>query len=330
MSVYGPPSRVVSGWDKNGRPTSLFDSTQRLYGTDRGSARDMTVAAFPRADGIECSRRQAHLELLLRSAKGLEAYARRRKYQSQVPLARVVSRLAKLIKGAPFADRSHRRDQARKTVDAYILEAQRILAYARQQFDQGRPSAAIQRVADLEKRHRDPWRPATQHARDRARPLFTRECPRNRESTDYVVTRCIPRAATAVHAPQHSDMEIAGNTRHYTGREMGDSSSLQHECSARARAKEFVYASRALREMIARPKISRNDWNTAERGAFEVGNFAPFSRPGTTWTSSTSPAASSAATARRTGASSGPSSACPWRGATRSRSTRSTRASSGA
>lgn len=215
MSVYGPPSRVVSGWDKNGRPTSLFDSTQRLYGTDRGSARDMTVAAFPRADGIECSRRQAHLELLLRSAKGLEAYARRRKYQSQVPLARVVSRLAKLIKGAPFADRSHRRDQARKTVDAYILEAQRILAYARQQFDQGRPSAAIQRVADLEKRHRDPWRPATQHARDRARPLFTRECPRNRESTDYVVTRCIPRAATAVHAPQHSDMEIAGNTRHY-------------------------------------------------------------------------------------------------------------------
>ena len=100
MSVYGPPSRVVSGWDKNGRPTSLFDSTQRLYGTDRGSARDMTVAAFPRADGIECSRRQAHLELLLRSAKGLEAYARRRKYQSQVPLARVVSRLAKLADGA--------------------------------------------------------------------------------------------------------------------------------------------------------------------------------------------------------------------------------------
>ena len=32
--------------------------------------------------------------------------------------------------------------------------------------------------------------------------------------------------------------------------------------------------------MIARPKISRNERNTAERGAFEVGNFAPFSRPG--------------------------------------------------
>ena len=27
--------------------------------------------------------------------------------------------------------------------------------------------------------------------------------------------------------------------------------------------------------MIARPKISRNEWKTAEIGAFEVGNFAP-------------------------------------------------------
>jgi hypothetical protein len=32
--------------------------------------------------------------------------------------------------------------------------------------------------------------------------------------------------------------------------------------------------------MIARPKISRNEWKTAESGAFEVGNFAPFSCPG--------------------------------------------------
>ena len=32
--------------------------------------------------------------------------------------------------------------------------------------------------------------------------------------------------------------------------------------------------------MIARPKISRNEWKTAERGAFEVGNFAPFCCPG--------------------------------------------------
>ena len=32
--------------------------------------------------------------------------------------------------------------------------------------------------------------------------------------------------------------------------------------------------------MIARPKISRNEWKMAERGAFEVGNFAPLSCPG--------------------------------------------------
>ena len=31
--------------------------------------------------------------------------------------------------------------------------------------------------------------------------------------------------------------------------------------------------------MIARPKISRNEWKTAEKGAFEVGNFALLSRP---------------------------------------------------
>ena len=32
--------------------------------------------------------------------------------------------------------------------------------------------------------------------------------------------------------------------------------------------------------MIARPKISRNEWKTAEIGAFEVGNFALFCCPG--------------------------------------------------
>ncbi|KAK7254441.1 hypothetical protein SO694_0040800 [Aureococcus anophagefferens] len=31
--------------------------------------------------------------------------------------------------------------------------------------------------------------------------------------------------------------------------------------------------------MIARPKISRNEWKTAEIGAFEVGNFALFCCP---------------------------------------------------
>ena len=32
--------------------------------------------------------------------------------------------------------------------------------------------------------------------------------------------------------------------------------------------------------MIARPNISRNERKTTERGAFEVGNFAPFCCPG--------------------------------------------------
>ena len=32
--------------------------------------------------------------------------------------------------------------------------------------------------------------------------------------------------------------------------------------------------------MIARPKTSRNEWKTAEIGAFEVGNFALLCCPG--------------------------------------------------
>ena len=40
----------------------------------------------------------------------------------------------------------------------------------------------------------------------------------------------------------------------YAGREKGDSTSLQRECSARARFETSTHASRALREMIARPK----------------------------------------------------------------------------
>ena len=48
------------------------------------------------------------------------------------------------------------------------------------------------------------------------------------------------------------------------GQEKGDSRSLQHECSARDRSGKSIHASRALREMIARPKISRNEWKTTE------------------------------------------------------------------
>jgi hypothetical protein len=61
------------------------------------------------------------------------------------------------------------------------------------------------------------------------------------------------------------------------GQKQGDSSSLQHECSARDRSRERIHASRALREMIARPKVSRNEWKMTERGASKVGNVALFS-----------------------------------------------------
>ena len=44
----------------------------------------------------------------------------------------------------------------------------------------------------------------------------------------------------------------------------GDSTSLQRECSARARSGKSIYASRPFRNMIARPKISQNEWKTAE------------------------------------------------------------------
>ena len=40
------------------------------------------------------------------------------------------------------------------------------------------------------------------------------------------------------------------------GQEKGDSTSLQRECSARAHFGNSTHASRALREMIARPKVS--------------------------------------------------------------------------
>ena len=40
------------------------------------------------------------------------------------------------------------------------------------------------------------------------------------------------------------------------GQDKGDSTSLQRECSARARSGKSIHASRPFREMIARPKIS--------------------------------------------------------------------------
>ena len=94
------------------------------------------------------------------------------------------------------------------------------------------------------------------------------------------------------------------------GQDKGDSTSLQRECSARARSGKSIHASRPFREMIARPKISRNEWKPAERGAFEVGNFAPLSCPGRRRRST--------ATSRRSGASSR-CSPCPRASTTSSR-----------
>ena len=48
------------------------------------------------------------------------------------------------------------------------------------------------------------------------------------------------------------------------GQHKGDSTSLQLECSARARSGNSIHASRPFREMIARPRISQNEWKTAE------------------------------------------------------------------
>ena len=50
----------------------------------------------------------------------------------------------------------------------------------------------------------------------------------------------------------------------YVRLDKSDSTSLQRECSARARSGKSIHAARPSREMIARPKISRNEWKTAE------------------------------------------------------------------
>ncbi|KAH8059541.1 intracellular chloride channel [Aureococcus anophagefferens] len=58
---------------------------------------------------------------------------------------------------------------------------------------------------------------------------------------------------------------------YHAGQETSDSISIQHECSARARSGKSIHASKALPEMIARPKISRNERKTTEIGASKVG-----------------------------------------------------------
>ena len=49
-----------------------------------------------------------------------------------------------------------------------------------------------------------------------------------------------------------------------------DSTSLRRECPARARSGASIHASRTLREMIARPKISRNEWKRPRSDPFAL------------------------------------------------------------
>ena len=49
-----------------------------------------------------------------------------------------------------------------------------------------------------------------------------------------------------------------------------DSTSLRRECPARARSGASIHASRTLREMIARPEISRNEWKRPRSDPFAL------------------------------------------------------------
>ena len=77
---------------------------------------------------------------------------------------------------------------------------------------------------------------------------------------DAAVAPVVPRAEVRVWMDGAFDMMHFGHANAFRpGQEKGDSTSFQRECSARARFGNSTHASRALREMIARPKISRNE-----------------------------------------------------------------------
>ena len=86
------------------------------------------------------------------------------------------------------------------------------------------------------------------------------------------------RAASKTKRPAASPSDARGAKK--PGQHERDATSLQRECAARARYEKNIHASRSFREMIARPKISRNEWKLAEVGAFEVGHVALSCRPG--------------------------------------------------
>ena len=102
------------------------------------------------------------------------------------------------------------------------------------------------------------------------RPQPRRGCPRRPVEEHRVDGAAPERAAAHAERAEVRGELVADEERRVVprGREPGqdkrDSTSLQRECSARARSGKSIHASRPLREMIARPKISRNEWKTAE------------------------------------------------------------------
>ena len=93
------------------------------------------------------------------------------------------------------------------------------------------------------------------------------------------IAGAIRAVAAAARAPAVYVARAAPRKKSWPGQQKGDSTSLQLECFARARSRKSAHASRPFQKMIARPKISRNELKPAEKGAFEVGNFALFCCP---------------------------------------------------
>ena len=180
--------------------------------------RDPTVAAFKRADAAERRRRRDTLELLLREAKGFSMVADRMKLPSKPAIDRCAGRLQRLLRSLDAADASRDRDNARKAIDAYALEARRLLGHAREEFDRGgKPTQIVRRIRDLDIAKRSAWRPATWKGGERTiRPLFTAEFPRNAQPTDFFATRHDPSTKRAPTPQASINSEgLAGDTRKY-------------------------------------------------------------------------------------------------------------------
>lgn len=217
MSIYSKsPVRGVGS--RHGRATSLFHSAiKRTHAVDRAPRRDLSISAFRRADALERGRRRDTLELLLRETKGFSIVAHRLKLQSGPALDRCAGRLQRLLRSLDAAEASRDRENARKAIDAYMLEARRLLGYAREEFDRGgKPTQIMKRITELENRKRSAWRPATSKGGGNGRPLFTAEFPRNAIPTDFFATRHDPGRSKTPPKPLKTDSEqLAGNTRNY-------------------------------------------------------------------------------------------------------------------